>query len=62
MTIPLLSVAQARILAEGFEEPYGLCQSLPLDLTPSISFTEDQIRSGLPEPAPFGLTDLRCRS
>ncbi len=62
MTIPLVSVAQVRMLAEGFEEPYGLCQSLPEDLKPVTRFSEDQIRKGLPAPAPFGLDDLRCRS
>lgn len=62
MMIPLISVAQVRILAEGFDEPYGHCQSLPEDLQPITRFTADQIRKGLPEPGPFRLRDLRCRS
>ena len=60
MTIPLVSIAQVRILAEGFDQPYGNCQALPNDLAPTTMFTADQIRKGLPEPGPFGLNDLRC--
>lgn len=62
MTIPLVSLAQVRILTEGFDEPYGCCQSLPEDLQPATRFTEDQIRKGLPEPGPFRLHDLKCWS
>jgi len=60
MKIPLVSSAQVRILTEGFEEPYGDCQTLPQDLQPTIRFTEEQIKKGLPEAGPFGLHDLRC--
>jgi nucleoside-diphosphate-sugar epimerase len=62
MKIPLVSIAQIRILTEGFDEPYGVSQLLPEDLVPVTRFTEEQIRRGLPEPAPFGLHDLRCGS
>jgi NADH dehydrogenase len=62
MTIPLVSLAQVRILSEGFEAPYGSCQELPADLSPTTMFTPDQIRKGLPAPGPFGLKDLRCLS
>lgn len=60
MKIPLVSLAQVRILTEGFDEPYGACDPLPEDLLPKTMFTEEQIRSGLPEAGSFGLKDLRC--
>jgi NADH dehydrogenase len=60
MKIPLVSVAQVRILTEGFDQPYGECAMLPEDLRPTTMFTDEQIRKGLPEPGPFGLQDLRC--
>jgi nucleoside-diphosphate-sugar epimerase len=62
MLIPLISVAQVRILEEGFEEPFGHCAPLPEDLKPTTAFTPDQIRKGLPKPGPFGLHDLKCRT
>jgi NADH dehydrogenase len=62
MTIPLVSSAQVRILTEGFDEPSGLCQSLPEDLQPATRFTEEQIRKGLPPPGPFKLHDFKCWS
>jgi uncharacterized protein YbjT (DUF2867 family) len=62
MDIPLISIAQVRILTEGFEEPAGLCQSLPEDLQAVTRFTDEQIRKGLPKPGPFALSDLKCRS
>lgn len=61
MVIPLISVAQVRMLAEGFDEPYGKCDLLPSELMPSTSFTEDQIRKGLPPPGPFSAADLRFK-
>ena len=60
MKIPLVAKAQVRILAEGVVEPMPPCDSLPADLVPKRMFTEEQIRSGLPERGPFGLSDLRC--
>lgn len=60
MKIPLLSLAQLRILSEGIVEALPPCESLPADLKPSTGFTADQIQKGLPEPGPFGLRDLRC--
>jgi NADH dehydrogenase len=62
MTIPLVSRAQVRILSEGIVEPLPACASLPDDLMPSIRFTDDQIRRGLPQPAAFNRKDLRCCS
>jgi len=60
MKIPLLSLAQLRILSEGLVDPLPPCEALPGDLTPRTPFTAEQIRKGLPEPGPFGLRDLRC--
>jgi NADH dehydrogenase len=62
MKIPLLSLAQLRILSEGIVEPLPACASLPADLLPKRSFTDEQIQRGLPERGGFGLKDLRsCR-
>lgn len=60
MKIPLVAKAQVKILAEGVVEPATACDPLPTDLMPLRRFTVEQIRSGLPEPGPFGLRDLRC--
>jgi NADH dehydrogenase len=60
MTIPLVSLAQVRILSEGISVPHAPYDSLPADLVPRVGFTEEQIRRGLPEPKPFGHADLRC--
>ena len=59
MKIPLISVAQVRMLAEGIVEPTPGCQPLPDDLVPNSFFTDQQVRRGLPEAKPFGLRDLR---
>ncbi len=60
MKVPLVARAQVQILSEGVVEPTGPCDSLPADLLPKRMFTDEQIRSGLPEPGPFTLRDLRC--
>jgi uncharacterized protein YbjT (DUF2867 family) len=60
MKIPLVAKAQVRILSEGVVEPVIPCDPLPADLMPTRKFSQEQIRPGLPEPGPFGLTDLRC--
>jgi NADH dehydrogenase len=60
MKIPLLSLAQLRILSEGLVEALPPCETLPADLMPATRFTAEQIRKGLPQPGPFGLRDLRC--
>lgn len=59
MKVPLVARAQVRILSEGITEPALSCDSLPYDLKPTRKFTDDQIRSGLPEAAGFGVSDLR---
>jgi NADH dehydrogenase len=60
MKIPLVSLAQVRILSEGIVEPLPRCASLPDDLLPSTPFTDEQIRRGLPEPGAFRRNDFRC--
>ena len=62
MKIPLVSVAQVRILSEGVSEPSTPVIPVPYDLVPTRRFTPEQIRSGLPHPAPFCEGDLRLCS
>jgi NADH dehydrogenase len=62
MKIPMVSLAQVRILSEGIIEPLPVCETLPDDLTPSTFFTNEQIRRGLPDSGGFRQTDLRCCS
>jgi uncharacterized protein YbjT (DUF2867 family) len=60
MTVPLISVAQVRILAEQVIQPTLAPDSLPADLVPSTPFDQHSIRTGLPDPGPFELAELRC--
>jgi len=60
MTVPLISLAQVRILREEVIEPLNAPDGLPDDLTPATRFDEVAIRAGLPDPGPFRLGDLRC--
>ena len=62
MTVPLVSVAQVRMLAEGLAESAPTCDPMPVELAPKIPFSEKQIRRGLPAPGPLNLRDLRCCS
>lgn len=62
MKIPLVSLAQVRILSEGIVDPWPPYENLPAGLTPTTQFTDEQIRRGLPEPKRFGMEDLRCRA
>ena len=59
MKVPLLSVAQARILSEGLVEASGECEELPEDLTPRTRFTREVIVRGLPEAGAFRMRDCR---
>ena len=59
MAVPIVSVAQVRILSEGVAEPAPPCDPLPADLTPVIAFDEQTIRRGLPGARRLGLRDLR---
>jgi len=62
MKVPLVSVAQVQILSEGVAEPLSPVTPLPYDLVPTRRFTAEQIRHGLPQPAPFCVGDLRLCS
>ena len=59
MKVPLISLAQVRILSEGVVEPLPACDELPDDLKPRHPFTIERIRPGLPEANAFGLADCR---
>ena len=59
MSVPLVSRAQVRILAEGIAEPATPVVPVPYDLVPTRRFTTEQIRNGLPETGPFCVGDLR---
>jgi NADH dehydrogenase len=60
MKVPLISIAQVHILAEGIVDPLPFAEPPPRDITPGTPFSADAIRAGLPKPGGFGLTDLRC--
>lgn len=60
MAIPLVSIAQVRILSEGMVEALPSCGRLPDDLLPAREFDREQIQKGLPAAAAFGIQDLRC--
>ena len=59
MKIPLASLAQIRILAEGIVEPGSAVAPVPYDLVPTRRFTAEQIRNGLPQARTFCVGDLR---
>jgi uncharacterized protein YbjT (DUF2867 family) len=59
MRVPLISLAQVRILSEGVVEPLPACDGVPDDLKPRRSFAEEQIRAGLPDAKAFGWSDCR---
>jgi len=59
MNVPLVAKAQVRMLAEGVTDAAPPAASVPDDLRPRRMFTDEQIRSALPEPGEFGWRDLR---
>lgn len=59
MTVPLISLAQVRILEEEVIEPACAPDVVPDDLVPSTPLDEVSIRAGLPDAGGFGLRDLR---
>jgi uncharacterized protein YbjT (DUF2867 family) len=60
MRIPLISVAQVHILAEGVVEALPFADAPPPDLAPAMPFSPESIGRGLPTPGGFRLADLRC--
>ena len=59
MRVPLISIAQVHILAEGVVVAAPPAGEPPTELSPRTPFTTDVIRAGLPEPGAFGCRDLR---
>jgi hypothetical protein len=59
MRIPLISIAQVHILAEGVVVAAPPASGPPTDLIPTIPFSEAVIQDGLPEAGPFTCRDLR---
>ena len=59
MTIPLVSIAQVRILSEGVSEATPPFVMLPGDLAPATRFAETAIKAELPPLRAFELRDLR---
>jgi uncharacterized protein YbjT (DUF2867 family) len=59
MRVPLIAIAQVRMLQEGLAESLPRADDLPPDLAPGTPFSSDSIRAGLPAPGRFGLGDLR---
>lgn len=60
MQVPLISIAQVHILAEGIVDPLPFADQPPTDLAPATPFSTDVIRAGLPAAGGFGRSDLRC--
>jgi uncharacterized protein YbjT (DUF2867 family) len=59
MVVPLIAKSQARMLAEGVSEPVPWAPETPPDVRPAHGFTEESIRSALPDSGRFGWKDLR---
>ncbi len=62
MRVPLVSLAQVRILSEGIVEASGACDALPDELQPRLGMTVERIAEGLPEPGEFTWRDCRWGS
>jgi len=59
MTVPLIAVAQVRILEEEVVDPVLAPDPLLADLLPRTAFNDESVKAGVPECSPFGLNDLR---
>ncbi|MFE4950351.1 NAD-dependent epimerase/dehydratase family protein [Leifsonia sp. NPDC056665] len=59
MVVPLVAKAQARMLAEGVDEPAPYAPELPEGLRPWRSFDDERIRAALPQGG-FRPDDLRA--
>jgi hypothetical protein len=59
MKVPLVSLAQVRILSEGVVDPWLPCERLPEDLLPQIFFTNEAICRSFPEAKGFRFSDLK---
>lgn len=61
MRVPLVSLAQVRILEEGVTIAAPAADALKADLAPMTPFSDAVIKAGLPSPGGFGRADLRWR-
>jgi uncharacterized protein YbjT (DUF2867 family) len=59
MVVPLVAKSQAMMLAEGVSEPAPWAPETPIEIRPSHRFTDESIRSALPDAGRFGWNDLR---
>jgi NADH dehydrogenase len=60
MVVPMISLAQVRMMAEGIAEAEPACELVPAPWAPSLRFTTEQIRKGLPPPGPFTRAHFLC--
>ncbi|AMM20674.1 nucleoside-diphosphate sugar epimerase [Frondihabitans sp. PAMC 28766] len=60
MRVPLVALAQVRMLAEGVSTAAPWADELPADLRPTIPFSDESIRRALPPKGGFTPRDLRC--
>lgn len=58
MVVPMVSVAQIRMLSEGLAEALPDCELPPSHLAPMRPFSDENISKGLPPIRPFGTRDL----
>ncbi|MDQ2074801.1 NAD(P)H-binding protein [Haloarcula sp. H-GB4] len=61
LEIPITTVGQIRILAEGASEPAptSVCEPLTDELEPTRSFSKERIADGITTTDPYGFSDLR---
>lgn len=59
MKVPMVALAQVRILFESLVVPLPTCDVLPSDLQPTRPLSAKHTRQGLPPPVRFTLTGLR---
>lgn len=59
MRVPMISLAQVRILSESLVEHSGEVDVLPADLRPRTAFCAESIEDQLPEPTRFGAADVQ---
>lgn len=60
MAVPMVSVAQIRMLSEGLAEPLPGCPLTPPELEPRQLFSDENIRRGLPVGRRLGTKDFIC--
>ncbi len=60
MVVPMISLVQVRMMAEGISEAAPACELVPEPWAPSARFTAEQIRKGLPPPGPFTRSHFVC--